>query len=141
MRIGLLGGTFDPIHLAHLLIAEEARVKLDLEEVVFVPTGEPWMKAGQPLSPGEHRLNMVRLATATNPFFRVSSVELDRPGPSYTVDTLEILRQEMGHEVEFCFLLGLDSLKSFHRWKEPARVLELCTLVAVARPGRDAFDP
>ena len=94
MRIGVLGGTFDPIHLAHLIIAEEARVSLQLEEVVFVPAGEPWMKAGQPLSPAHHRFNMVRLAVSSNPFFRVSPIEIDLPGPTYTVDTLPSLLDE-----------------------------------------------
>ena len=136
----MLGGTFDPIHLAHLIIAEEARVRLDLEEVVFIPTGEPWMKVGTPVSSGHHRLNMARLAIASNPFFRVSSMEVDRPGPSYTVDTLEALGAEYGEEVRFYFILGIDSIREFHRWKEPGRILELANLVTVTRPGYNEFD-
>lgn len=135
MRVGVVGGTFDPIHYAHLLIAEEARLQLDLEEVIFVPTGQPWMKVGRSISAPHHRLNMVRIAISSNPFFRVSSMEIDRPGPTYTVDTLEQMRQEQGDTGVIYLILGLDSLTSFPRWKEPDRILEMCTLVAVPRPG------
>ncbi|MCZ6535412.1 MAG: nicotinate-nucleotide adenylyltransferase [Chloroflexi bacterium] len=141
MRIGVLGGTFDPIHMAHLIVAEEVRSRLELEEVVFVPTGEPWMKAGTPLSSSHHRLNMVRLAVSSNPFFRVSSVEIDRPGPSYTLDTLEALLAEYGEGVEIFFILGVDALTEFHRWKEPERILELAKLAVVGRPGFKGGDP
>ena len=141
MRIGVLGGTFDPIHLAHLIVAEEARVSLGLEEVVFIPTGEPWLKAGLSVSQAQHRLNMVRLAIASNPFFRASSLEIDRPGPSYTIDTLEAIAAEIGNEAEIFFILGVDSLEQFLSWKEPVRVLELATLVAVSRPCYKKFDP
>ena len=134
MRIGILGGTFDPIHIAHLIIAEEARVSLDLEEVVFIPAGEPWVKSEDPVSPGELRLQMVRLAIATNPFFRVSSLEIDREGQTYTVDTLEALRQEWGPETEVYFILGMDTLSGLPRWKEPERLLQLCIPVVFARP-------
>lgn len=140
MRIGVLGGTFDPIHLAHLLIAEEARVRLGLEEVVFIPTGQPWMKAHTPVSPAHDRLTMVRLATASNPFFRVAAMEVDRPGPSYTVDTLAALRTEYGPEAVMFFILGVDSAHEFHRWKEPERILELATLAVVTRPGTEDFN-
>ena len=141
MKAGILGGTFDPIHLGHLMVAEEARIKLGLEEVVFIPTGQPWMKAGRPLSPSHHRLNMVRLAIASNPFFRVSPMEIERPGPSYAVDTLRELHQEAGGHGEFYFILGIDSLKEFVNWKEPEVVLELATLVAVPRPGFEYPEP
>ncbi len=142
MRVGVLGGTFDPIHIAHLILAEEARVCLGLEEVVFVVAGRPWMKADYPVSSGELRLEMVRLAVAPNPFFRASAVEVDRPGPSYTVDTLETLRQEWGAEAEVYFLLGMDALADLPRWKEPERFLELCTPVVFDRPEhpRSALD-
>ncbi len=139
-RIGIVGGTFDPIHLGHLLVAEEARLRLALEEVIFIPTGHPWMKAGQSLSPPHHRLNMVRLAIASNPFFRASSMEIDRQGPTYTVDTLEELRQEASGDADLYFILGIDSLKDFHRWKEPGKILEHCTLVAAPRPGCQGID-
>ena len=134
MRVGIVGGTFDPIHLGHLIIAEEVRERLGLEEVLFIPTGQPWMKAGKPLSPPHHRFNMVRLAIASNPFFRASSLEIDRPGHTYTVDTLEELHRQACGKDDFYFILGIDSLREFHSWKEPAKILELCTLVAAPRP-------
>ncbi|MDO8750968.1 MAG: nicotinate-nucleotide adenylyltransferase [Dehalococcoidia bacterium] len=135
MRVGVLGGTFDPIHIAHLILAEEARVCLALEEVVFVVAGAPWMKADYAVSPADLRLQMVRLAVASNPFFRASAVEVDRRGPTYTVDTLETLRQEWGSEADVFFLLGTDVLVDLPRWKDPGRFLQLCTPVAFARPG------
>ena len=138
--VGLVGGTFDPIHLGHLLVAEEARVRLGLEEVVFIPTGQPWMKAERDLSPTHHRLNMVRLAVASNPFFRASSLEIDRPGLTYTIDTLREFHRDASGRDDFYFILGIDSLKEFHRWREPAKILELCTLVAVPRPGHPDMD-
>ena len=141
MRIGVLGGTFDPIHLAHLIIAEEARVSLQLEEVVFVPAGEPWMKAGQPLSPAHHRFNMVRLAVSSNPFFRVSPIEIDRPGSTYTVDTLRSLVDEYEPGVELFFILGVDAFSGFRRWKDPQGILRLAKLAVVDRPGLSAPDP
>ena len=135
MRIGVFGGTFDPIHLGHLIIAEESRQQHGLEEVIFIPTGEPWMKAAKPLSSSHHRLNMVRLAIASNPFFRVSSMEIDRPGPTYTVDTLEEICRGAEVTDELHLILGIDSLGQFPRWKEPGRVLELCRLVVAPRRG------
>ena len=135
MRIGILGGTFDPIHLGHLLIAEESRITLGLERVLFVPAGRPWLKEGQPLTDAVHRVRMVELATASNPHFQVRRNEVERPGPSYTVDTLGELRAELDPDAELYFILGLDALESFHRWKEPERVLDLCRLVVVGRPG------
>ena len=140
MRVGILGGTFDPIHYGHLLIAEEARVRLGLDEVVIIPTGQPWMKAEMPISMAHHRFNMVRLAIASNPFFRASSHEIDRPGLSYTVDTLSELHREAGDSGDFYLILGNDSVAAFHRWKDPAQILELCTLVAGPRPGYDTLD-
>ena len=136
MRIGVLGGTFDPVHIAHLVIAEEARTRLSLEEVVFIPTGQPWLKADKPVSPGEQRLEMVRLAISSNPFFRASSMELGRSGPTYSVDTLEVLQEEWGPEAEIYFILGMDALLSLPQWKDPARLLELCTPVAFTRPDQ-----
>ena len=135
MRVGVFGGTFDPIHLGHLIIAEESRQQLGLDEVIFIPTGEPWMKAGKPLSPSHHRLNMVRLAIASNPFFRACSMEIDRPGPTYTADTLEGMCQGDSGTDEIYLILGIDSLGQFQSWKEPGRVLELCRLLVAPRPG------
>ena len=135
MRIGILGGTFDPVHLGHLLIAEESRVMLGLDRVLFVPAGRPWLKEGQPLSEACHRVRMVELAIASNSHFRVVRNEVDRDGLSYTVDTLEEMGSELPPDSEFYFILGLDAFESFHRWKEPERILELCRLVVVSRPG------
>ena len=136
----MLGGTFDPIHQAHLIVAEEARVQLDLGEVIIIPTGTPWMKAGRSVTSGEHRLNMARLATSSNPFFKVSSMEVDRNGPSYTIDTLEALRKEYGDSVKLFFILGMDSIREFHRWKDPEKILNLANLVIVTRSGHNGFE-
>ena len=106
MRIGILGGTFDPIHLGHLLIAEECRISLGLDQVLFVPAGRPWLKEGQPLTEACHRLKMVELAVSSNPHFRVIRNEIERPGLSYTVDTLEELRHELSGDAELFFILG-----------------------------------
>ena len=138
MRIGVLGGTFDPIHLGHLIIAEEARDRLDLEEVCFVPARDPWMKAGQPLTSGHDRLSMARLAMEDNPFFRVSTLELERPGPSYTVDTLRELQEDYGPESQLFFILGTDAFARFDEWKDTEGILGLATLVVVDRPGATA---
>ena len=141
MKIGILGGTFDPIHLGHLIIAEEARERLNLDEVLFIPTGQPWMKAGAHISPSRHRLEMTRLAIQSNPLFKVSAMEIERSGPSYTVDTLKDLREELPVSTQIFFILGLDSLKDLPRWKEPRKIVDLCTLVAITRPGSAKIEP
>lgn len=135
MRVGILGGTFDPIHLGHLLIAEESRVSLGLDRVLFVPAGRPWLKEGQPLTEPLHRVRMVELAIASNPRFELRRNEVDRSGLSYTVDTLRELQAEREGDTDLFFILGVDAFESFHRWKEPDRVLDLCRLVVVSRPG------
>lgn len=135
MRYGILGGTFDPIHLGHLLLAEECREILALDKVLFVPAGQPWLKAGQPLTDAVHRLRMVELATADHPHFEVLRWEVARPGPSYTVDTLERLRMESGADAELHFILGLDALADFPRWKNPELILKLANLAVMPRPG------
>jgi len=140
MNIGVLGGTFDPIHNGHLIIAEEARLKLGLYQVVFVPAGEPWLKEHKNIAPGAHRLEMIKLAIAPNPHFSVSTVDLDRAGPSYTVHTLPNLRRELGKEATFYFILGVDALAGLPSWKEPEGVVEMCYLVAAMRPGSGALD-
>ena len=138
MNIGILGGTFDPVHLGHIAIAEEARVKLGLSCVFFIPAGQPWLKADRDITDSVHRVEMVKLAIADNPFFKLSAIEVERSGPSYVVDTLDILQQQLGPEVRLFFLLGWDSLAEFHRWREPARIVQMCKLVAVPRPS---FEP
>lgn len=139
MDIGVLGGTFDPIHNGHLIIADEARLKLGLAQVIFVPAGEPWLKGHRTIAPGAHRLEMIKLAIAPNPFFRTSTVDLDRAGPSYTVDTLTDLRRELG-EANFYFILGVDALADLPTWKEPAKIMEMCQLVGVRRPECGELD-
>lgn len=135
-RVGVLGGTFDPIHYGHLVIAEEVLFVLQLDEIVFVPAGQPPHKPGQIITPAEDRLAMVELAIATNPHFTISKVDLERPGPSYTVDTLRLLRQQWGAETEIYFIIGWDSLEELVTWYDPAGIVEQLTyLVAVMRPG------
>ena len=134
-RIGILGGTFDPPHLGHLLIAETARVTLDLGSVLFLPAGEPWLKSGQRITPAAHRLRMVELAVADNPGFCVSDREIRRTGATYTVDTLRELRCAYPNDTQLYFIVGSDVLDLFHRWKEPEEILELCRLAVIERPG------
>ncbi len=132
--LGVLGGTFDPIHNAHLVLAEAVRGRLGLDEVLFVPAGNPWLKPESPEAPAEDRLNMVRLAVAGKPYFRVSDIEVRRPGPTYTVETIaELVKQYPGDEI--CFIMGWDSLAELPRWKEPQRLITLSRLAAVPRPG------
>jgi nicotinate-nucleotide adenylyltransferase len=135
MRVGVFGGTFDPIHIGHLVSAEEVRVKLELERVVFVPARLPPHKLDHVVSPVEHRLAMVELAIASNPHFAVSRVDIDRSGPSYTVDTIELLRDAWGPDVEIYFIMGSDSLLDILTWHEPRRLIKLCHFAVVSRPG------
>lgn len=135
MNIGVFGGTFDPIHFGHLAAAEAMRSTLSLAKIIFVPTGQPWLKADLPISPPEQRLEMVRLAIADERYFEVSTAEVDRRGPSYTVDTIDMLQREFGSEAKLFFLVGSDALSDFPRWKEPARLIRICNLVAFSRPG------
>lgn len=135
MKIGVLGGTFDPVHHGHLAIAEAARVRLALGEVIFIPAGRPWMKLGNHLSSAAHRVRMLELALAGRDGFRLSKLEIERPGPSYTMDTLAELRAALGVGAELYFIIGQDKLAELPQWHEPARLLELCMLVAAPRPG------
>ncbi|MBF8266857.1 MAG: nadD [Dehalococcoidia bacterium] len=140
MNLGILGGTFDPIHIGHLIIAQEAASRVGLDEVWFIPTGQPWMKAKTSISAAHHRREMVKLALECNPHFKVSSIEIDRPGPSYTVDTLSALQEGDAKGASPFVILGMDSLETLHRWHQPSRLFDLCTLVAVSRPGYGDFD-
>ena len=137
-RIGILGGTFDPPHLGHLLIAETARTALRLESVLFVPAGEPWLKSGQRITAAKHRLRMVELAVADNPRFHACACEIRRSGATYTVDTLRELRSTYPDSTELYFIVGSDVLGQFHHWKEPEVILELCRLAVIERPGSPA---
>lgn len=133
LRLGILGGTFDPIHFGHLAIAEEARECYALDAVLFIPAGAPPHKRYQPARP-EQRLLMVQLATANHPKFHVSRLEIDRPGPSYTVDTLQALHAQYP-QAELYFIIGADAALEFAGWREPGRILELAHVVAATRPG------
>jgi nicotinate-nucleotide adenylyltransferase len=133
MKVGILGGTFDPIHIGHLVVAEEARVKLGFDEVLFVPAGQPWLKPDREITPAAHRVEMVRRAVAGNPQFRLSTLEIERRGPSYTVDTLAKLQKQLGREANLFFLLGRDTLAEFPQWKEPKKIAELCRFVVAPR--------
>ena len=131
-----MGGTFDPIHYGHLVIAEEVRARLNLTEVLFIPTGDPPHKPGLSVTAAEQRASMVQLAIASNPHFVLSRIEIDRPGPSYTVDTLHQLREQWGRQIGLYFVIGWDSLEELHHWYDPQGLLEELTgLVAVRRPG------
>lgn len=139
VKVGVLGGTFDPIHNGHLVAAEEARVALGLDRVLFAPAAQNPLK-GARASSAEDRAAMVVLAIADNPAFALSRVDLDRPGPSYTVDTLAVQRAEMAPQDELFFILGYDSLAELPRWHQPRRLLELAVLVGVTRPGWERLD-
>ncbi len=134
MNIGVFGGTFDPIHVGHLVIAEEVRVKLGLSEVLFVPAGQSWLKVDHTIVPASHRVEMVRLAIAGNSYFKLCTLEVERSGPSYTVDTIAVLQRQSEAQC-FFFILGSDSLAGLHLWKEPARLIQMCRLVVVSRLG------
>ena len=140
MKLGIFGGTFDPIHNGHLVIAEHVRVAMGLERVLFIPAGQPWFKVNRPVTEAQHRLEMVKLAVAPNPRFEVSDIEVRREGPTYTVDTLTELRETMGEGVEFFVILGTDALNELHRWRAPGEVLDMATIVGVARPDADVVD-
>ena len=133
-RLGVFGGTFDPIHIGHLVLAESAREQLDLGRVIFVPAGEPWRKADREVSSAEDRLEMVRLAIADHPAFEASSVEIEREGPSYTFETLESLAAA-NPDAELFFIMGTDTLHDVPNWRSPERIVELSTFAVAARPG------
>jgi nicotinate-nucleotide adenylyltransferase len=140
LKTGIFGGTFDPIHMGHLIIAEEAREQLALDEVLFIPTGRPWLKAGRSITDAHHRMAMVELAIESNPHFRASDIEIKRLGLTYTVDTLVELREQQGQDTELFLILGMDALKEIGRWHNPERLFEMATLVGMSRPGYTEFD-
>ena len=129
-----MGGTFDPIHHGHLVAASEVQAWFELDEVVFVPTGEPWQKSTRRVSPAEHRYLMTVIATASNPRFKVSRVDIDRGGPTYTIDTLRDLNAAMP-DTELFFITGADALADIFSWREAAELFELAQFVGCTRPG------
>jgi len=135
-RIGILGGCFNPIHLGHLILAENARQVFELDQVLFIPCGTPAHKSTAGLIPAANRLAMIRLAIADNPAFTVSEIETARDGISYAVDTVSTLRK-MEPDSEFCFIIGADSLMELHLWRQIYTLLTLCRFLTFCRPGID----
>lgn len=135
IRIGLMGGTFDPIHYGHLVTAEAAREKFVLDEVVFVPSGNPPHKKETPISAAEHRLMMVTMATISNPDFHVSTMELKRPGFSYTFDTVNEFLRQYNNKCEIYFITGADAVLEITSWKDVEALMEKCYFIAATRPG------
>ena len=138
-RVGIMGGTFDPIHHGHLVAASEVAALFALDEVIFVPTGAPWQKAEASVSPAEHRYLMAVIATASNPRFWVSRVDIDRPGPTYTIDTIrDIAAQRPG--AELFFITGADALGQILSWKDAGQTIRLAKFIGVTRPGYELSD-
>ncbi|WP_370919325.1 nicotinate-nucleotide adenylyltransferase [Brevibacterium sp. HMSC22B09] len=136
-RVGVMGGTFDPIHNGHLVAASEVAARFGLDEVIFVPTGRPWQKTGKNVSDAEHRYLMTVIATASNPRFTVSRVDVDRPGNTYTIDTLRDLAEKLGEGTEMFFITGADALAQILSWKEVDELFQLAHFVGVSRPGHE----
>ena len=134
-KLGVMGGTFDPVHNGHLVAASEVAARFQLDEVVFVPTGQPWQKEDEAVTPAEHRYLMTVIATAANPQFTVSRVDIDRPGPTYTIDTLHDLRAQRGADVELFFITGADALAQIIGWKSADELFSLARFIGVTRPG------
>ena len=141
MRIGVMGGTFDPIHHGHLVAASEVAHEFGLDEVVFVPTGRPWQKAHRGVSEAEDRYLMTVVATAADPRFTVSRVDVDRPGPTYTADTLRDLSAAFGAGTELFFITGADAMADILGWERTDEVVALAHLIGVTRPGHALVDP
>lgn len=135
MKTGILGGTFDPVHIGHMAVADAVKDKLGLDEVVFMPAGAPWLKAGNFVLSANHRLNMVHLAIAGKSCFKASVMEIERAGPTYSVDTLAEMKQKTEDGGELFFIIGWDSLLELSRWHQPERLISLCRLVVVPRIG------
>jgi nicotinate-nucleotide adenylyltransferase len=138
-RVGVMGGTFDPIHHGHLVAASEVQAWFDLDEVVFVPTGQPWQKSEREVSPAEDRYLMTVIATASNPRFWVSRVDVDRGGPTYTIDTLTDIRK-LRPGAELFFITGADALAQIVTWHDAERIFELARFVGCTRPGTTIDD-
>jgi nicotinate-nucleotide adenylyltransferase len=136
MKIGILGGTFDPVHLGHLLLAEMARETVGLQRVLFTPVADPPHKQGRGITPAAHRQAMVELALKSNARFELSSADLARPGPHYSIDTVRLIRRQLGVGPDDCyFIIGGDSLQDLPDWRQPAELIRLCRLAVAHRPG------
>ena len=135
MNLGLLGGSFNPLHNGHLAIARQTREALGLDQILFIPTNHPPHKPNGSLALAQDRYEMVRLAIASDPSFAISDVEIRRPGKSYSIDTIRLLQQEYGAQTQLFFLIGLDAFLDFPSWHDPLTLLELCQFVVLSRPG------
>ncbi|MFI6508054.1 nicotinate-nucleotide adenylyltransferase [Streptosporangium sp. NPDC050855] len=140
-RLGVMGGTFDPIHHGHLVAASEVAHHFDLDEVVFVPTGKPWQKADRTVSAAEDRYLMTVIATASNPRFSVSRVDIDRPGPTFTIDTLREVSEAWGPDVDLFFITGADALAQILSWHNVDELFTIAHFVGATRPGHVLHDP
>lgn len=140
-RLGVMGGTFDPIHHGHLVAASEVASRFCLDEVVFVPTGVPWQKKGRDVSASEDRYLMTTIATASNPRFTISRVDIEREGDTYTVDTLKDLRAQRGYDVDLFFITGADALAQILTWRGADELFDLAHFVGVSRPGVELESP
>jgi nicotinate-nucleotide adenylyltransferase len=135
MKLGLFGGSFNPVHDGHLAIARQTREALELDQILYIPTSHPPHKPNGSLAPAQDRYEMVRLAIASDPAFAISDVEVRRPGKSYSIDTIRQLQQEYGPHTQLFFLIGLDAFLDFPSWRDPRTLLELCSFVVLSRPG------
>ncbi|WP_424213811.1 nicotinate-nucleotide adenylyltransferase [Streptomyces sp. BI20] len=138
-RLGVMGGTFDPVHHGHLVAASEVAALFHLDEVIFVPTGEPWQKSQRAVSPAEDRYLMTVIATASNPQFSVSRIDIDRGGPTYTIDTLRDLRT-LNDDADLFFITGADALAQILTWRDAEELFALAHFIGVTRPGHDLTD-
>ena len=134
-RVGILGGTFDPIHNGHLMMAEAVRDEYEMEKVLFIPAAQPPHKRGHKISPAEDRYMMTVLATCMNPAFEVSDIEMRREGPSYSIDTVRTLLRATGGDSEFFFIAGTDVIREIHTWERIEELLAICPFIAASRPG------
>ena len=140
-RLGVMGGTFDPIHHGHLVAASEVTSLFHLDEVVFVPTGQPWQKPAEEVTVAEDRYLMTVIATASNPRFHVSRIDIDRGGPTYTIDTLRELHRERGPETDLFFITGADALGNILTWRDADELFKLAHFIGCTRPGHRLTDP
>lgn len=140
-KIGIMGGTFDPIHIGHLVTADAVRIEYRLDKVLFIPAGNPPHKQDSQVTPALHRYIMTAMATYSNPFFFVSAIEMERPGPSYTIDTIRKLHEQYGGQAKMYFITGADAVGDLPTWNNIDQLLDLCDFVATTRPGCvDAID-
>ena len=134
-KVGILGGTFDPIHVGHLMTAEAVRDEYHLDKVIFIPAAVPPHKQNQDVTEAMHRYVMTVLATCSNPNFEVSDIEMNRPGPSYTIDTIRELLERFGEDTEFYFITGADAIQEIHTWDRIEELLEMCHFIGASRQG------